>query len=552
MANQTNNAHIDSILFDGLKWGTNTITYTFDNSYDIWTTEARDAFIGALTAWSNVADIEFQQAVLPANANLVEYYIDNDAMEQEAGPGVFGVHELPLDGAYTGQIKGWFNWESFGWPGPDGYSSGSLQPGGQAVATFLHELGHGLGLAHPHDGGESEIMPGVSDPSDLGTWNLNQEPFTVMTYNGGWHEQDPWGNVVNDRGYASGPGAFDIAAVQFLYGADPDNNNGNTVYTITDTMGWSSIWDTGGTDRIEYGGTGNAVIDLRSATLDGGEHAGGYLSYVKGEGKYGGFTVAGDFTNALANRNGETGVIIENATGGSGNDALHGNGVANALRGNGGADFIAGQGGNDRLWGNLGNDKLYGGSGNDKLFGGYGFDRLYGGFGGDELRGGNGRDKLYGNNGWDKAYGEAGNDTLYGGKGNDKLYGNQHNDTLYGGQNRDHLFGGMGNDTLYGQLGNDRLIGGVGNDMLYGGYGSDQFVFRKGFDSDTVATFQDDIDSLLLDDALWGGGLTAAQVAATYATDTGDDVVFDFGGGDMLTLRDVADVYTVINDIQII
>ncbi|PIE07380.1 MAG: hypothetical protein CSA74_08350 [Rhodobacterales bacterium] len=538
---QTNNPYIDSILFDGDKWGHTTITYYFDNSHDRWTAEARDAFTWALNAWANVSGLNFQRVYNESSADLVESYVTNAEMAAVMGEGVFGFHDIPTNGHFNGQLAGWFNWESFGWPGPSGYSSGSLQPGGQAVATFMHELGHGLGLAHPHDG--SVIMPGVSDAFDLGTWDLNQEVYTVMTYNSGWNVQDPWGHTVNDRGYASGPGAFDIAAIQHLYGANMNHNNGDTVYTITNVMGWSSIWDTGGTDRIQYAGSGNVVIDLRAATLDGGKHSGGYLSYVKGDGKYGGFTVAADFTDALANRGGETGVIIENATGGSGNDTLFGNSVANVLRGNAGADSIAGHAGNDKLLGNQGSDKLWGGKGMDELRGGYGADKLWGN---------DGRDKVFGGNGWDTVFGGKGNDTIYGGNGNDTLHGNQHADRLYGGMHRDYLFGGLGNDQLYGQRGNDRLDGGQGNDVLHGGYGADQFVFRKGHDSDRVADFRNDTDTLVFDDALWNGNLTAAQVVANFATDTGNDVVFDFGGGDVLTVRGVANVDMLINDIQII
>ena len=37
-----------------------------------------------------------------------------------------------------------------------------LQPGGFYFPTLLHEFGHGLGMAHPHDnGGRSSIMRGA-------------------------------------------------------------------------------------------------------------------------------------------------------------------------------------------------------------------------------------------------------------------------------------------------------------------------------------------------------------------------------------------------------
>ena len=38
--------------------------------------------------------------------------------------------------------------------------TGALEQGGFGLITIIHELGHGLGLAHPHDkGGRSGVFP---------------------------------------------------------------------------------------------------------------------------------------------------------------------------------------------------------------------------------------------------------------------------------------------------------------------------------------------------------------------------------------------------------
>ena len=61
----------------------------------------------------------------------------------------------------------------------------------------------------------------------------------------------------------------------------------------------------------------------------------------------GGFTIAGDITNALPDQTGITGVIIENAFGGKGNDDITGNAAANFLEGREGNDIVRGGAGAD-------------------------------------------------------------------------------------------------------------------------------------------------------------------------------------------------------------
>ncbi|MGJ3629135.1 M10 family metallopeptidase C-terminal domain-containing protein [Sphingomonas sp. MMS24-JH45] len=97
---------------------------------------------------------------------------------------------------------------------------------------------------------------------------------------------------------------------------------------------------------------------------------GGRVSYANGI--FGGFTIA-------------NGVVIENATGGSGNDKLVGNDVANTLKGNAGKDLLVGGLGDDRLEGGVGTDWLNGGAGNDTLVGGKGDNDVFF-FGGDNVK----------------------------------------------------------------------------------------------------------------------------------------------------------------------
>src|SRR5688572_11372117 len=281
------------------------------------------------------------------------------------------------------------------------WSAQMLQPGGFSFVTLIHEFGHGMGLAHPHDtGGGSSVMPGVNplfpgDDGGKGTHGLNQQIYTMMSYNDGW-EEAPYGQAetVNEGyGWLGSLMALDIAVIQDKYGVNEEWATGNDTYVLKDVNEWgvyidaatgepavhdasnadttrdgyyvgqstfySSIWDAGGVDEITYSGARDTVIDLRPATLSYEAGGGGWMSYATGI--YGGFTIA-------------NGVTIENATSGSGNDTLIGNAAGNSLSAGSGADVLLGGAGNDTVNGGGGGDQIRGGTGDDLLIGANGAD----------------------------------------------------------------------------------------------------------------------------------------------------------------------------------
>jgi serralysin len=197
-----------------------------------------------------------------------------------------------------------------------------------------------------------------------------------------------------------------------------------------------------------------------------------------------------------------------------------------------------------------------GGAGNDTLTGAGGNDTLRGGAGNDFVQGGAGNDTIW----WDNAdrswveggaqdIGGAGYDTLQVETGSwfrtsnldnygfEAFVGAEHSDSVIGF--RDDVgydfAGGAGDDTLTGAGGNDTLRGGAGNDTLTGGAGADTFVFAAGDDADIITDFETGIDTL----DLTSFGFDSAAEALGLAFDTAEGVVFDFGNGDVLTLRDV-------------
>ena len=540
-------------ILNSISWGTywdtssvgGVLEYSIDDGTyggDIFWDYEISAIKNALGTWSNVCDIVFSE-VAPTNPGasfweaITFIAVDGAAMGALIGDTtVLGFHDTPGSNGTLydigiipepGPLAGVYNYEGYG------FTESGLQQGGFGFITLIHELGHGLGFAHPHDnGGTSSVMDGVGSAfGDYGDYDLNQGIYTIMSYNDGWGAEFPNHSELG-YGYSSGPMALDIALAQELYGANTTYANGNSTYILptANEAGtfWTCIWDTAGFDLISNENSDQScTINLNEATLVGAS-AGGYVSWI--EGIVGGFTIA-------------NGVVIEAAIGGDGNDKLTGNAISNKLIGNKGADQLYGLNGNDKLYGGNNNDKLYGGNNNDKLYGGSGNDKSYGQAGNDSLymdagndtldggsgtdwlyvtgsknsvvnlakttgqntgygtdiiknienaSGGTGIDKFYGttgnntlkgNNGNDILQGKNGNDKLYGGNNNDKLYGGNNNDKLYGGNNNDKLYGGNGNDFLKGDAGRDILQGDAGKDTMFGGAGADTFVFKKTSDS---------------------------------------------------------------------
>ena len=131
--------------------------------------------------------------------------------------------------------------------------------------------------------------------------------------------------------------------------------------------------------------------------------------------------------------------------------------------------------------------------------------------------------------------------------------GNGAGNSLVGNKGANFLAGLAGADDLRGGAGADRLDGGRGNDALAGGTGADTFVFGRGGGVDRIGDFKlGDGDILRLDDALWAGqSLTAAQVVSQFSHLSGNHMVLEFVGGEVVHLMGVASVTGLAAAIEI-
>jgi serralysin len=261
------------------------------------------------------------------------------------------------------------------------------EAGNYDYLTIIHELGHTLGLKHPHEAGGFGTLPKAKDSLE----------FTVMTYRT-YVGDDLAGLNAETWGHPQSYMMYDIAALQHLYGADFSTNAGDTTYRWDPDDGstfvngelainpgdnriFLTVWDGGGNDlydfsayaadlKVDLAPGGFSVLDRNQLADLGGGPNGGHAR--------------GSVFNALQYK-ADPRSLIEAATGGSGDDVIKGNAAGNALSGNGGDDQLSGFDGGDWLKGGAGSDALRGGAGSDRLCGGAGADVLVGGRADDEF-----------------------------------------------------------------------------------------------------------------------------------------------------------------------
>ena len=352
----TNNRDIDGLLY-GTKWS-GPITYSFpDSPTDYFTgyyeanaagfsqipLAAQQAINYAVTLISGYTNISIQYA----GTNAADIQI---AQSSAANPTAYAYY--PNSSAMGGDV--WFG-TSYN------YSAASL--GNYTFFTALHEFGHALGLKHAQDtGGVANVaVPTAHDDLE----------YTVMSYRS--YVGGPAASYTNETyGYSQTYMANDILALQTLYGANYSTHSENTVYSWDPVTGqafingvaqlapgggvggsanrvFETIWDGNGVDTYDMSNyTTGVTIDLNPGAYSITSTT--QLAYL-GNGHY----ASGNVYNAYLYNN-DAKSYIENAIGGSGNDKITGNAIANVLIGGAGDDTFFGGGGDDFIDGGSGID----------------------------------------------------------------------------------------------------------------------------------------------------------------------------------------------------
>ena len=505
---------------------------------DALTAGGRQLARWALEAWEMVADLSFRE--VSVGADIV--FDDNES-------GAFASSRMSGGRILDAEVNVSTDWvQDFG-DAIDDYT----------FSTYIHEIGHALGLGHQGDYNGNAVY-GQDETFSDDSWQVS-----VMSY----FSQADNTSVSASEATPISTMMTDIIAIQTLYGT-PD--------TETSATAGATVWGAGST-LDGYWGDYFAEIagEGSSTTYDGGtvsftiyDVSGMDLVDLSFSGGNDRIDMRAEQFSDVDGLIGNVGIarqtVIENLIAGAGNDTITGNDVANSidgaagadtikgglgddtLQGGGGADTLDGEAGADYLEGGLGDDNLTGGDGADTVQGGAGSDSIYGnsgvdfieagdghdfvsgGFSTDEIHGNGGRDELQGRSGADTLYGGAGDDSLYGSQGIDELHGGDDDDEMYGATASDMLYGDGGNDTMYGSQGRDELHGGEGRDSMSGGTGADTLYGDGGNDKVYGNASADTAYGGAGDDSLYGG--TGAD---ELSGDAGNDLLAGQKGGDTLT-----------------
>lgn len=337
-----------SQLNSGTRWSGSTFTYSFPQT-------AGGMFSQGEAAGFRAANSSQQALMTLAIATW------DDLIGQSFVQGTPG--QTYIEMAYTsteiGYAHAYFPTNGSAWFNVTEDSLVNTAVGDYGFQTFVHEIGHALGLDHMGDyNGNGNWSPSsFQDSVVLSVMSYFGPRYAAPNYNAEVMQAD-WVASNGETYSPQTPMLNDVLAIQRIYGASTTTRLDNTVYGFSSTVGGTTgrifdftvnthpiltLFDSGGTDTLDLSGWNSAS----RVSLKAGE-----------------FSSANDMTNNIAIA---YNTVIENARTGGGNDVLNGNSTANQLEGGAGNDELNGQEGDDVLIGNSGNDIIDGGVGSDTV-----------------------------------------------------------------------------------------------------------------------------------------------------------------------------------------